>query len=77
MSDNRQNAPRSAPSRAGSLITIVLVFAFASIVVLAILLGAFFVAISVTALAIPAALVARFLQARHRRSRDEDNSWEP
>jgi uncharacterized membrane protein YoaK (UPF0700 family) len=74
MPDNRHNAPRSARSSTGSLITIVLVFAFASIVVLAILLGAFFVAISVTALAIPAALVARLMQARRRRSRDEQNS---
>jgi hypothetical protein len=73
MSDNRHNASRSAPPR-GSLITIVLVFAFASIVVLAILLGAFFVAIGVTAVAIPAALVARLMQARHLRSRDGQNS---
>jgi hypothetical protein len=73
MSDNRHDAPRSAPSR-GSLITIVLVFAFATIVVLAILLGAFFVAIGVTALAIPAALAARLMQARHRRSRDGQNN---
>jgi hypothetical protein len=73
MSNNRHNAPRPAPSR-GSLITIVLVFAFASIVVLAILLGAFFVAIGVTALAIPAALVARLMQVRHRRTGHGQNS---
>jgi hypothetical protein len=69
MSDNGHDSPRSAPTRTGSLITIVLVFAFASIVVLAILLGAFFVAISVTALAIPAALVARLIKARGGRTR--------
>jgi uncharacterized membrane protein YoaK (UPF0700 family) len=74
MTDNRHNAPHSPPSRTKSLITIVLVFAFASIVVLAILLGAFFVAITMIALAIPAALIARLMNTRRRRSQDEQNS---
>jgi hypothetical protein len=51
--------------------TIVLIFAFASVAVLAILLGAFFVAIAVIALAIPAALIARLIKVRHRRPQDD------
>jgi hypothetical protein len=62
MSDDRQSPRR--PARPGSLITIVLVFGFASIVVLAILLGAFFVAIGMIALAVPAALIAKLAKRR-------------
>jgi hypothetical protein len=47
-------------ARIGSLTIIVLVFSLVSMVVLAILLGALFVAIGVVALVVPAALIAGF-----------------
>jgi hypothetical protein len=67
MSDDRQSPRRPARGGIGSLTTIVLVFGFASIVGLAILLGAFFVAIGVIALAVPAALIAKLAKARRDR----------
>ena len=70
MFDDRQSPRRPARGRIGSLTTIVLVFGFASIVVLAILLGAFFVAIGIIALAVPAALIAKFVKARRLSRRD-------
>jgi len=68
MSDDRQSSRR--PARRASLATIVLVFGFASIVVLAILMGAFFVAIGVIALAVPAALIAKLAKGRRLSRRD-------
>ena len=72
MSDDRHIPHRPARSGVGSLTTIVLVFGLATIVVLAILLGAFFVAVGVVALAIPAALIAKLAKSR-RLSRQDRN----
>ena len=77
MSDDRHSPRRPARFHIGSLTTIVLVFAFASVVVLAILLGAFFVAIGVTALAIPAALAARLIKVRRQRLRPDRTDGGP
>jgi hypothetical protein len=60
MSNDEASRGRTAGASIGSLTMIVLVFSLATVVVLAILLGALFVAIGVMALLVPAALVAGF-----------------
>ena len=71
MSADQENPRRPVRSRIGSLTTTVLVFAFATVVVLAILMGAFFVALGVVALAIPTALIAKLALARRRAGHGE------
>lgn len=66
MPGNQQSSRRPRLSRLGSFAAIVLIFAFATVLVLAMLLGAFFVAIGVIALAVPTALIAKLTQARLR-----------
>jgi hypothetical protein len=70
---NDEPRRRTAVTSFGSVTTIVLVFAFVSIVVLAILLGALFVAIGVVAVVVPAALIAGISKARRDRARAGSN----
>ena len=69
MSDDECGRGRAGVFRIGSLTTIVLVFSLLSVVVLAILLGALFVAIGVVVVAVPAALIAGLSKARRDRAR--------
>jgi Flp pilus assembly protein TadB len=69
MTIDDQSGEAVPPSRrTGSLAMIVLVFGLLTIVVLAILLGALFVAIGVVVLAVPAAFIARMLRRRRQRA---------
>ena len=60
------DARARSPSRpkGGSLIAIVLVFGFMTIVVVAILLGALTITIGVVLLVVPAAMIARLAKTR-------------
>jgi Flp pilus assembly protein TadB len=64
MSHDQERPHRTSRLTGGSLIAIMFVFAFMTMVVIAILLGALTITIGVVLLVVPAAVIARLVRTR-------------